>query len=171
MPCPQDDNRSGFFPKECVREEPECIGALDWCQLCLAERELHFAPPPGDGDLVWAHKTTPTSSKRLPLCTRPCPHRLSVVYSIQDHAQIVRTMPTAYKTTPTSCERCLQHTRSRPRRLSAAHRTQDNAQLATHKSWAAIEVRIAHKPYLKVCFVSVSSAIRRHFKIAVVYFV
>uniref|UniRef100_A0A2A4K727 Protein vav n=2 Tax=Heliothis virescens TaxID=7102 RepID=A0A2A4K727_HELVI len=23
------DNRSGYFPKECVREEPECIGALD----------------------------------------------------------------------------------------------------------------------------------------------
>ncbi|XP_045542669.1 protein vav isoform X1 [Papilio machaon] len=25
----KDDNRSGYFPKECVREEPECIGALD----------------------------------------------------------------------------------------------------------------------------------------------
>ncbi|XP_026501163.1 protein vav isoform X1 [Vanessa tameamea] len=23
------DNRSGYFPKECVREDPECIGALD----------------------------------------------------------------------------------------------------------------------------------------------
>ncbi|XP_039745180.1 protein vav [Pararge aegeria] len=23
------DNRTGYFPKECVREEPECIGALD----------------------------------------------------------------------------------------------------------------------------------------------
>lgn len=41
----QGDNRSGYFPKECVREEPECIGALDWCQLCLAERELHFSSP------------------------------------------------------------------------------------------------------------------------------
>ncbi|CAG5035134.1 unnamed protein product [Parnassius apollo] len=25
----KDDNRSGYFPKECVREDPECIGALD----------------------------------------------------------------------------------------------------------------------------------------------
>lgn len=41
----QGDSRSGYFPKECVREELECIGALDWCEQCLAERENSTAGP------------------------------------------------------------------------------------------------------------------------------